>query len=246
MRWLSWIVVAVAALFGPTSTAAQTVNPSWIRPPKPTTDDFPQFALFLGVEGRVIVRCMARKSGPPDDCEVSSEHPEGLGFGAAALAVAGRGVIDPGMVEGKVVDRSFVTTINFEGPFYDLPPVVRREWPRVEPGRLAMARVVAGTMMAGNPIFEDPEWVDVDPDRRGQVLVWFEEARDQREEMTERMALVLARSYTTAELALFMAGILPDRPPAVGAEFPFTHAQIHPSEFVRERYCQQWDCGTGR
>lgn len=45
---------------------------------------YPAFALFFGVEGRVVLECVIQDDGRLSRCVVQSEDPAGWGFGAAA------------------------------------------------------------------------------------------------------------------------------------------------------------------
>lgn len=56
----------------------------WVRRPEP---EYPQAALRAGVEqGSAQLLCRVLSNGRFSDCEVASEQPSGVGFGAAAVA----------------------------------------------------------------------------------------------------------------------------------------------------------------
>ena len=49
----------------------------------------------LGLSGRAGLRCQVGRSGQADHCQLTSETPEGVGFGASALAIAHQFRVDP-------------------------------------------------------------------------------------------------------------------------------------------------------
>jgi protein TonB len=90
-------------------------NPSWGRQVLP---EYPERAAARGVEGvsSVRVSCGLQPSGSLTDCRVVSEDPEGMGFGAAALAAARRSRVTPGTVDGAAVGARVEWTVRFRPP----------------------------------------------------------------------------------------------------------------------------------
>jgi protein TonB len=90
-------------------------NPSWGRQVLP---EYPERAASRGIEGisSVRVSCGLQPSGSLTDCRVVSEDPEGMGFGAAALAAARRSRVTPGTVDGAAVGARVEWTVRFRPP----------------------------------------------------------------------------------------------------------------------------------
>lgn len=80
-------------------------NPDWMK--KPTADDlagvFPVAAAKKGVDGSATLKCQLSVEGFLQRCEVASETPAGLGFGAAALQLAPQFRMTPKMRGGQAV-----------------------------------------------------------------------------------------------------------------------------------------------
>jgi TonB family protein len=79
---------------------------------------YPSDAAKAGVkEGRATVDCTVTHAGALTGCAVASETPGGLGFGQAALGVAGQMVMNPWTASGAPVDGARVALpIRFEAP----------------------------------------------------------------------------------------------------------------------------------
>ena len=91
---------AVALLIAAASALFAAPLPAIAAPfgrPDPATiiDDYPKAALAAGVAGVATIRCVHDDRYRPIRCTLVSEAPEGQGFGAAALAIAGRAVANP-------------------------------------------------------------------------------------------------------------------------------------------------------
>jgi TonB family protein len=114
-------------------------NPKWLQRP---TDDmlasvFPRAALQKGVNGGAVINCGVTVEGFLSTCEVVSEDPEGLGFGAAALQLAPQFRLSPKIDNGKPV----ASRVNI--------PV---KWSGLEDMRIAGKRMRA---------IVDPQWTSV-------------------------------------------------------------------------------------
>lgn len=80
-------------------------QPDWIQ--RPTAEDVKQFyppeALRRGVGGMAIIACQVAADGRLTGCVLDREEPAGLGFGAAALAMAERFRMQPMTKDGHPV-----------------------------------------------------------------------------------------------------------------------------------------------
>lgn len=97
-------------------TAPQAIQrvltqPTWVRIPDPKKVQavYPTAAIDAGVTTGVgVAICTVGKDGSLLDCAVASEDPPGLGFGAAAVAVAGVMRMSPWTQDGGPVDGSTI------------------------------------------------------------------------------------------------------------------------------------------
>ena len=80
-------------------------NPQWVR--RPNGMDFANFyppePLHAGVNGHTSMECVVKNDGTLTDCHVVSETPPGMGFGGAALKLAGRFKMRPQTLDGSPV-----------------------------------------------------------------------------------------------------------------------------------------------
>ncbi len=84
--------------------ARRIVGPEWIRKinPEKIVALYPAAAADKGVTSGVgVADCFVAPDGSLTDCKVAREGPEGLGFGAAAVAVAGITQMNPWSPEGR-------------------------------------------------------------------------------------------------------------------------------------------------
>lgn len=85
--------------------------PAWLQRPEPT---YPREATRAGVgQGDVDLRCVARAEGQLAFCTITSETPEGYGFGREALRAAQDARMQPGEVDGERVDASVHFSVRF-------------------------------------------------------------------------------------------------------------------------------------
>jgi TonB family protein len=92
------------------------VNPDWLR--RPSGDDlsraFPAGPATKGIGGKVEISCVVSVTGALRSCQVVSETPAGLGFGAAALVMSSQFLMKPAMRNGAPVEASVRVPINFQ------------------------------------------------------------------------------------------------------------------------------------
>ena len=90
----------------------------WLRRPTPAqlADAWPAAAKQAGTTGKVLMNCLLAYDGTLKDCRVISETPPGLGFGAAALGLAGAFQLMP-VVDGQsATDGRIIIPVRFQPP----------------------------------------------------------------------------------------------------------------------------------
>ena len=75
---------------------------------------YPAEAAEQGVDGLAQVQFVVGSDGRARDFEILAEHPEGAGFGPAAVDALSRVTFIPGMQDGEGVAVSMVQVIRFE------------------------------------------------------------------------------------------------------------------------------------
>lgn len=96
----------------PTPPAPPSVirNPQWVRQPSASQMEraYPRGAAADGVSGRAVLNCSVLASGEVANCTVTSETPQGEGFGRAALSLSRYFRLSPRTVDGQAVEGSRV------------------------------------------------------------------------------------------------------------------------------------------
>ena len=125
------LATILAALAGPAVVAQTTppptakaepviTKPEWLRKPSGAdiSNVWPAEAARKGVGGKALISCIVNVTGTLRNCTIVSETPEGLGFGPAALMLAGSFQMKPRMVDGKPVEGATVRIpLSFAGGY---------------------------------------------------------------------------------------------------------------------------------
>jgi hypothetical protein len=89
----------------------EILDPQWLRTADPAMAGrlFPEEAAKAGFKtGVATLACGVAHGGALTDCQVESESPPGLGFGKAALAIAGVLMMNPWTAQGVPVDGAHI------------------------------------------------------------------------------------------------------------------------------------------
>ena len=89
---------------------AEAITPDWLNEPSPeeVARYFPRAAWQAHQDGSVLLRCLERRDGFVEDCQVLHERPFGLGFGKAVLQLSREFRFRPVFVNGEPVETMLV------------------------------------------------------------------------------------------------------------------------------------------
>ena len=113
------------------------------RPPESSADlsFYPSAALMAGVEGEAIVTCDRNEHLRLVNCKVTSEKPDGQGFGAAALSLAAKSPDNPKLNLADPKDHAPVT----------FPVYFTQHPPKIEPDLTQMLHQVTPASLVTSP-----------------------------------------------------------------------------------------------
>jgi TonB family protein len=122
---------------------AEISSPTWSD--RPTQEELwaavPKLPIVLGLQGAARLTCTATAQGLLERCRVTAETPRDLGFGAAALSLAGAFRLDAGMVATGAVGETVAVRFIFPPP--EPPEAFTPPAPQSERG-LTLARSLVG------------------------------------------------------------------------------------------------------
>ena len=227
--------------------------PGWRTPPSPdaVAQNFPGFAMAIGISGEVALECRVVVLGPPQDCKVTAVAPEGLGFERAGLNVAATGVARPAIVDGVQVTRRIAFRILFStdtieetadepSPYSGPPPSA---------AALALAKQIVTQDLSVIMANEEESLLNgLAPSRIEIVRQWLREKRPLGDkEYIERQALAIARLSSEDEMIAYLSDGTPSPTPTedewlrVTSDFP---SRSDEAKWIslRNRYCARWSC----
>jgi TonB family protein len=123
-------------------------NPDWVKTPNGAdfADDYPAIARALGLGGHATLHCAVAADGSLENCEVSSEAPKGMGFGAAAIEMSTDFLMRPQTIDGRPVSGGEINIpIHFQPAPDDAPtaPAPAEPAKTPTPATLALAHRLA-------------------------------------------------------------------------------------------------------
>ena len=109
--WEALVDVPITLIAPGKAADGQITDPIWVRSIDPAKAQalYPDAAANAGVKtGRAVVDCVVDHSGQLSGCKVISETPPGLGFGNAAVQIAGVMAINPWTLQGRPVEGAHI------------------------------------------------------------------------------------------------------------------------------------------
>jgi hypothetical protein len=234
---------------------AQTTNPYWIRSPDPdaTGDFMPAFANDLGINGQATIRCLVEKAGSPSRCEVVSEAPDGLGFGAAGIQVVMTGYLSPKIVDGRPQPGVIQSTVHFQAFPIDLIPATVTPWsgPAPTPRAIELAEAIVERDLPKMLAEKVYDLRGLAPERHAEVMRWIDELIPvDKHEVVTTMGLILARTVSEADLAAQLANRTPPSTVPGLEEWDEASSDIVSRKTLKglqalhDRYCAHYACSV--
>ncbi len=242
------VTVAVTWLSAAAIVCAQDQLASWRTPPSPQAEDYPSFALDFGFSGSATLECDYDPTGWIESCKAVSEAPEGLGFGAAAVSIGQRGVLNPAFENGVPQGGRFTFRIPFSLK-NDEPAFKPLQGPEPDPAALALAERVIDQLGFTSAEYHLRSAYSLPADRREIVVELIKEAFPDEQELRQLAIQGAARVFPASALKAMIEGRQPSDddlkqinrlgPQVFGRLFDVEAAQAE----VRAGYCARYDCG---
>jgi hypothetical protein len=102
--------------------------------------EYPRIALMMGLGANVSMACKTLADGRLDDCHVTSEEPDGMGFGAATVRTAVYFRVKPATKDGVPVEGSITIPLRWQTEGF--PPPATLTLAPASPNALVLARQV--------------------------------------------------------------------------------------------------------
>lgn len=239
MRILFSSGVSVGLLLASTTACAQETDSGSVWITEPMAQSRTVFADFIGVPGRVAMRCMAMTDGSLTDCEATAT-PQGIGYERTALEAAQMARMRPYRENGQPV----ALVVNFNINFPPLEP-----WPDYtgpEPSDEMVAQILSDLTTSDRQAARTGCIVaDVEADRQAIVQAWIDELVPcDSDAAEERVARRIGRVILSRQAAGLTGEAL--RGPTNFEEFnsadSIDPAMAAAGDELRRRYCAAYDC----
>jgi hypothetical protein len=226
-------------LLASTTACAQesSGHEDWITEPVPQGRTV--FADFIGVPGRVAVRCMAMTDGRLTDCTATAT-PQGIGYERVVLESVRTARMRPYRENGRAL--ALVVNFNIDFPLPEPWP----DYSGPEPSEEMVAQIRADlTASMRRAARTGCIIADVAPDRQMVVQAWVDElvtcdGQAAEETLARRMGRVILSRQAEG-----LTGEALRRPPSFeelnSADSPTPEMEAAADE-LRRRYCAAYDC----
>ena len=235
----------------------ETPRVSWLVPPSPTDEDYPEALLAMGLSGKAVVVCVADAEGYARECAVNA-RPSGLGLEQHAVEVVKRGRIKANWPGDTPERLSFSVRLPFgSGMVSPLPPTDSWTGPAPTPEQIELATKTTDQISASRneqirdgiipPALEEALRKEVEPDKAAFIRSLYEshglsmqEARTLNIRMLARM-IALTETPRPLEFALYfhepeVQEMMRDAEAGEGV--------LASAWRIRSAYCVRFDCGT--
>jgi TonB family protein len=110
------LATALGLFLQPALAAAEDKPPEWVHRPTPydLLAVYPRDALRRHTGGRAVITCTVSVQGVLRACSVLAESPEGLGFGAAAIALTPQFLMSPAIYHGARIESTITLPVRFQ------------------------------------------------------------------------------------------------------------------------------------
>lgn len=231
---LGWIVA-----LGVLSSFQETVPPKFLSA-EPSSERT-IFADFIGLSGRVVLKCGLTVNGALENCIVQEAIPAGAGFERVALDGATHARFSPQIEDGLPVATEISVPFLYKAapafaPYQGVEPT-----PAAVAALKPLARFLVNEGGSGNIVADLPD------DRRFRVQGWIDELLpvDPDADVT-RIAKRLARTLTSDQIEAIAAGrrptgAWPDFQTLNSADVPDPRL-VNAGAELKRRYCAEFDC----